>query len=865
MSDRGRSVAYFSVIFIAMAAGTLPPPAVTISPVEIVQNTVEDLVDLYDLGQQQEANGQISEALATFDRVLVRSRELGVPEGEAAALRSIGLIYLKSGEFQQSITYFQNALPIQQQLGDRLAEAQTLGDLGTAYSRLGEYDRALELHQQALAIKRELGDRAEESTTLNNIGIIYQARGEYARSIEFFEASRAIDRDLGNLANVALTSNNLGYTYKLLGQYDKALEFYQTALSTVQELGDRLSEGIFLDNIGNVYFSLHDDETAVDYAHRALAIFQDLDRPASIAVALNNLAAYYTELQQYDRALEFYQQVRPILEELGDRPNLARVLDNIGTAYSELGDNERALTFSQEAIALFRELGNRASEGRGLNNMGFRLMKLQRYDEAAETLLEAIEVYESLRPGLTDANKVSLFDTQAESYRLLQQTYIALDRPEAALEIAERGRARAFVELLAARSNPTVRGTDDVAAPTADRIRQVAADLDATLVQYSIIPNVALYIWTVRPSGEIDFRSVDLSPEETSIADLVALSREAIGIQDRGVEVIGRQPETDRQTHQQLRELYRLLVEPIADLLPTDADDRVIFLPQGELLLVPFAALQDENGTYLVENHTPIVAPSIQVLQLTEQERRAGGVEGAGEAGEVWAKLPSGETESPSPGRAGVGEGSDIPASNALVVGNPTMPTVKLPSGETLDLPPLPGAEREAIEIAELLDAEALTGSAATETAVRQRLPQADIVHFATHGLLDDFGTGIPGAVVLASGEGNDGLLSAEEIFNLQLNANIVVLSACDTGRGNITGDGVIGLSRSFVTAGVPSAIVSLWAVPDAPTAFLMAEFYRQWQQQPDKARALRQAMLLTLDRYPDPLEWSAFVLLGQP
>lgn len=177
----------------------------------------------------------------------------------------------------------------------------------------------------------------------------------------------------------------------------------------------------------------------------------------------------------------------------------------------------------------------------------------------------------------------------------------------------------------------------------------------------------------------------------------------------------------------------------------------------------------------------------------------------------------------------------------------------------------LPGAQQEAIEIAQLLETEALTGDRATETAVRQQLPQADIIHLATHGLLDDFGTGIPGAVVLASGNGNDGLLSAEEIFNLHLSADLVVLSACDTGRGNITGDGVIGLSRSLMTAGVPSVVVSLWAVPDAPTALLMTEFYRQLQRHPDKAQALRQAILATLAQHPDPLDWAAFTLLGTP
>ncbi|MBJ7298114.1 MAG: CHAT domain-containing protein, partial [Dolichospermum sp.] len=119
-------------------------------------------------------------------------------------------------------------------------------------------------------------------------------------------------------------------------------------------------------------------------------------------------------------------------------------------------------------------------------------------------------------------------------------------------------------------------------------------------------------------------------------------------------------------------------------------------------------------------------------------------------------------------------------------------------------------------------------------------------------------------AIALAPTKNDKGLLTPAEIVDLSINAELVVLSACDTGRGAITGDGVIGLSRSLITAGAPSVIVSLWSVPDAPTAELMMEFYQQWQQNPDKAVALRNAMLKTMKKSPAPVNWAAFTLIGE-
>jgi CHAT domain-containing protein len=156
-------------------------------------------------------------------------------------------------------------------------------------------------------------------------------------------------------------------------------------------------------------------------------------------------------------------------------------------------------------------------------------------------------------------------------------------------------------------------------------------------------------------------------------------------------------------------------------------------------------------------------------------------------------------------------------------------------------------------------------GKQATKAAVQQQITGARIIHLATHGLLDNIDEpGIPGVVALAPDGKDDGLLSANEVSKLKLNAELVVLSACDTGWGRITGDGVIGLPRAFITAGTPSIIASLWRVPDESTAFLMPEFYRQLEKNRDKARALRQAMLETKKKYPNPSDWAAFIFIGE-
>ncbi len=499
--------------------------------------------------------------------------------------------------------------------------------------------------------------------------------------------------------------------------------------------------------------------------------------------------------------------------------------------------------------------------------MGLALLKSGNLTQAEKNLRTGIEVWESLRKRLgdNDAYKVSIFEAQAHTYRTLQQVLIAQNNPNAALEIAERGRARAFVELLARRNATTNESANSpITPPTIERLQQIAKQQNATLVEYSIIYNdfkikgkqepheSELYIWVIKPTGEVTFRSSDLKPlwqkQDTTLADLVFTSRDSIGVRD--IPIIGFRPRPGAQQRQeanlteQLQQLHKLLIEPIADLLPTDPNAHVVFMPQSSLFLVPFPALKDKDGKYLIEKHTILTAPSIQVLQLTQEQRQ----------------------------RVGARHVVPLQGNDALVVGNPTMPSVQPEPGQPAQpLPSLPGAETEANAIAPLFNTKPLIGNQATKSAIKQLMPKARIIHLATHGLLDDV-RGLGSAIALAPDSSYkeeigkvNGLLTAEEILDMKLNAELVVLSACNTGRGKITGDGVIGLSRALISSGVPSVLVSLWSVPDAPTASLMTEFYQNLQNNPDKAQALRQAMLTTRKNHPNsPKDWAAFTFIGE-
>ncbi|MEG4942505.1 CHAT domain-containing tetratricopeptide repeat protein [Microcoleus sp. F4-D5] len=716
-----------------------------------------------------------------------------------------------------------NSQALAQTQAQRKAEADRLLDQGHQQYEISQFQAALLSWQQALIIYREIKDRQGEGKALGSLGNAYNSLGDYAKAIDYLHQDLAIAR----------------------------------------EIKDRQSEGRALGHLGNAYNSLGDYAKAIDYLQQGLAIAREIKDRQSEGAALGNLGIAYNSLGDYAKAIEYVQQGLAIARERKDRQIEGAALGNLGIAYRNLGDYAKAIDYAQQVLAIAREIKDRQSEGAALNNLGLALFNSGNLPGAEKTLLDSIKVSDSLRAGLDDANKVSIFETQTRAYGILQKVFIAQKKTNDALEIAERGRARAFVELLASRLAPSASAQTTINPPNIQQIQQIAKEQNATLVEYSTIGDEALYIWVIKPNGEITFRSVDLKslninlPEategtrvsaatgrrglnekDTALAEMIRGTRDALGVSAAG-DTANRQaanrpastPANSRIIYPKLQQSYQLLIQPIADLLPTDPNAPVIFIPHKSLFLVPFVALQDPTGQYLIEKHTILTAPAIQILQFTRQSRQ---------------KL------------------RQLSLPNNLVVGNPIMPKIGNPPRQ---LDPLPGSEREAITIAQLLNTKPITGSQATKASITQQMLKARIIHLATHGLLNEVKRrDLPGAIALAPSGNDDGLLTSSEILDLKLNAELVVLSACNTGRGKLTGDGVLGLSRAFISAGVSSIIVSLWSVPDAPTGELMAEFYRQLQIQknPNKAQALRQAMLMTMKMHPTPQDWAAFTLIGE-
>lgn len=834
---------------------------------------------LFQLGIEKSQNGKIQEAIRYWQQALSIYQKTDNKLELVKVLGELGLAYFSQGKYQNAKKYHQQFLAIAIDIGYKEGEAKSLNNLGNAYSFSKQPIKAIKLHQQALSLARKIGLTEEEVKSLNglgnaywlkdkekarkfyeksltiakkigykegevkaltNLGGVYSSQKQYEKAIEFLEQSLTIVKQGKDRRTEAVILDNLGHTYTLLGRYDKALDSSQQALNIYQSLGNKEGEMDQLIGLGIIYRNLRQYQKAIEFHQKSLDIAKELNDRQAEAVSYGNLGVANRFLGKYREAIKFHERALNIYKKLSFKEGVGLTLGNLGSNYIFLKQYHRAIELLQHSLVIARELRDKRREGNALNNIGNAYIEIGQYANASATLLEAIDVYESMRlSNLSDANKISIFDTYSRSYPLLQQAFIADKKPLKALEIAERSKARAFIELLASKLSENTNSQSIIKPSKIEDIRKVAKEQNATIVQYSIIIS-EIYIWVIKPTGEITFRKADLKPlwekENTTLAELVSNSRTQIGVRSRaaGGLISSYNP---KKANNRFKQLHSLLIKPIENLLPKNPDERVIFVPQGSLFLVPFPALQDAEGKYLIEKHTILTAPSIQVLDLTRKQRNR--------VSQIHQKSAK----------------QDI-----LIVGNPTMPSVSPEIGAPpKQLPKLPGAENEAKAIAKLFNTKPLIGKDATETIVRQRFSEAKIIHLATHGLLDDFKDGsVPGAIALAPSAKDNGLLTANEIFDLQINADLVVLSACDTGQGKLTGDGVIGLSRSLISAGAPSVVVTLWTIPDNPTAMLMTEFYRQLQQNPDKARALRQAMLTTMKKHQNPRDWAAFTLIGE-
>ncbi|GAB1542845.1 hypothetical protein NUACC21_55190 [Scytonema sp. NUACC21] len=881
---------------------------------------------LLEQGNQEFEISNFNKALQFWKQSLNIYQEMRDRQGEAVSLGNLGLVYHELGDYRTAIDYYGKSLNISRQIRDRRGEAASLNNLGSTYASLGDYNTAIGFYEKSLAIAKQIKDSQSEAISLGNLGYTYASLGNYKKasfyqkqsqeqalavvsnsgkvisiasqrqsqsgngsqiqsqqqsvavtsssgtaittvsqgqsqqrstavtSISISSEAVAISSPQQSIAVAGNSSQAIAIIYRqqnrniyqqqflaIVGDHDEAIDYFKKSLEFNQKNRNKQGEAASLIGLGNAYLQKGYHNTAINYARKSLALTKRIGDKQGEAASLIGLGNAYFQKGDYNKSIDSFKQSLNIYLKIGNRKGEAVSQENLGKAYLQKLEYDKAVHFFQISLEITKKIGYRQGKASSLNNLGKALFLSGKFADAEKYLNEAINSWEAIREllGNQDTWKISIFEQQAETYRLLQQVLVAQQRPQDALLTSEQGRNRALVEILIRRRSEKPDNLLTPPRPTITKLRQIAIEQNATLVEYSVTPD-EIFIWVIPPhQGEIKFHSSKLT-NNISLKELVKASRESIGIRGRGS---NNSTSQTNSSNSRLRQLHKLLIEPIASFLPTDEQQRVIFIPHQELFLVPFVALLDNKNQYLIEKHTILTAPSIEALGLTQTDKQT-------QKNSNLFVLPFGK--------------------EVLIVGNPTMPKLKV--GKELE--PLEGAEREAEIIAKKLGTTAIIRDGATESAIVQKMASARLIHLATHGLLDGINAiGSPGAIALAPSGKDDGFLTTSEImerFGLPgkspLQAELVVLSACDTGRGDIKGEGVVGLSRAFMASGVPTLVVSLWKVPDDDTVKLMTEFYNNlYERKFDKAKAMREAMLTTLrDVEPDSKAWAAFTVIGK-
>lgn len=774
---------------------------------------------------------QFDRALQEFAEALRLAEANGVPLEIGRALQGRGLAFFYKADWPHMEEAYTAAAATFASAGAFREQADTLRSL-TFSGRLSWEDRE-QLVERGLAALSRAPDPATEGRLLHQLGDILFNQGRYGRSLEKLRQALPLLRAPNDRASLARLLTSVGRSYRFHGLADDAIKQYRQALGTQIALSDLGGAAQSENAIAVALAGSGRQRAALPHSVRALALAERAGEPRQVAFLRMNLADSYVKLGDPRPAL-------PLLAPgpVGFHPEEPVRLLMLARAHLRLNQRSAALAEAEEAVAAARVVGDPEKVAHSLGVRAQSHLALGHVEAAYRDNAEALEVVEQMRANLApeDRFRQNFSDTIGTLFTSAIHVLTRLGRHAEALDVAERARARAFLDLLASRDVAVASASD---AREAERRRLIAAEpisheamraslagLHSTLVSYWIAPDEA-HVWVMGPDGAVHGRRLTLTATRLrSLIDALAAG--------------SAQPRQDQADP--ARVLYDQLIAPIASWLPTRAGSLLTIVPHGPLFRLPFAALRDSKGSYLVERHALHYVTSLSVL------------------GQTSARLPH-------TGDRG-----------ALLVADPAV-------DRTRDgLPRLSGARAEVAAIARGLaprTVSVLTGAAATEAAVKRAAPSSRILHFATHAVVSDAGP-LDSFLALTSGAGEDGRVTSAEIYEWKLDADLVVLSACRTARGRISGDGVIGLSRAFAYAGAPSLMATVWDAPDETASVLLPAFYAAWRRSGNRAGALRSAQLELIRRlrageivvrtpagsvtlHERPSLWAPFVLLGAP
>jgi CHAT domain-containing protein/tetratricopeptide (TPR) repeat protein len=809
--------------------------------------------DLLRAGEYAEAWRMLTDAVTCYE---------GVPNDRrlSNALVSLGSLKRTHGQFDAALAAFERAVTIGRERHDPVGTVVALNAVATAQTDLWRVDEARTSLEAALKLARE---RKMETLTAYTVGQL----GAHLTQIEQFAAAIPLLEE--SLAQAVTAPRRIERLTQLCAARARAAGVGREGARAALPVCDR-----------NVTLARGDSPTALLYALRARA--EARRRAGEVEAASADL-----------------REAVELVEDLRSKTVPIDFMKRGFSAWHEwLFGSSIAVSVQQRDVRQALETAERARARAFLDLLATR--------EVAAPPPTALA---SAAPG-----------AGAPTKEPADRATLTARASGAPLNPRGEGSALSAVSRRTGGDPPRLDSSEAVRAATVPDMIATARRLQSTLLVYWMTPD-AVYIWTIAPDGAVHDARVDVPMAK--VAGLVAATRAAAS-QDPAAGLFALKASSSRRPW---RELHDLLIAPVRAYLPNTPDALITIVPHGPLAQLSFAALQDEHGSYLLERYTLHYTPAVGVLAYTarrQEERRqqadsagarpdpseidrrphAQPRERAGHARSVAARDASAARDSAARERdthastLAIGDASD--ARSALLVGDPG----ELPGGpDGAPLSALPWARREVTEVASLLGGRAtvLTDADASEAAVRDHLSGRSILHFATHGIVREDET--LGSFLALRGDGQtDGRLTADEVYELKLDADLVVLSACSSALGPTGSEGIIGFTRAFLYAGAASVIATSWNVPDASSYELMHRFYRARRELPataagrtaaaapaiSTARALRAAQLSTLAALrqgkvtvttpgdlngrgttvalPDhPLFWAGFIVVGEP
>ncbi|MEG4045315.1 CHAT domain-containing protein [Microcoleus sp. Pol17_C1] len=822
----------------------------------------------------RETAASYQEALQKFDAARSLYQMLRNREKEAYTLHQMGFITNRLGDRQQALDYYKQALSWNRTLADRPKQAVILNNIGAVYYALGEKQQAIDYYNQVLSLIREMGDRPEASINLSNISNLP------ANS----------DTSLGDRTGEATTLNNIGLAYNDLGEKQKALEYFNQALPLFRAMGDRAKEATTLTNIGLVYSDLGEKQTALDYYKQALDLRQNAGDRRGEALTLNNTGTTYSELGKQQEAEEYFKQALPLFRAVGDRPGEALTLYNMANIKGDRGNLIAALTDIETSIKIIENLRTKITNHElrisyfatvqdyyqfyidllmqlhktqpksGYDTKAFQASERSRARTLLELLQEAnADIRQGVAPELLQQERNLQQQLDALETRRIETLSRPNHTPAEKVELDQKLQTLLGqyqdIQAQIRSTSPRYAALTQPQPLTLAQIQQQILDENTILLQYSLGKERS-YLWAVTKTSITSYelpKQVDIEKAARNFRDAVTNPRYR-NIPDRVTEANNT--------------LSQIILQPVAAQL---AQKRLLIVGDGILNYLPFAALslpetpgRNPNPPLIVD-HEIVLLPSASTLGILRQnynDRQPPTRTLAMLADPVF----SGDDERVR---------TQSNSANPQAIESVNLGLSRSSRANNIQLSRLKFTRQEAQIIQALVPAnsrtESLDFAASRAAATSQNLSQYKIIHFATHGLANSTNPELSGIILsLIDEKGNplNGFLRITDIFNLKLAADLVVLSACQTGLGqNIQGEGMVGLTRGFMYAGAQRVVVSLWSVDDEGTAKLMSSFYQGMLQKGlTPAAALRAAQLemLKQEEWRSPYYWAAFTLQGE-